>query len=75
MKKWPNFFIIGVPRAGTSALYAYLKKIPGIYMSPVKEPNYFSINFDSFKSYKRRYVSTKKYQSLFKNVKDEKIVG
>jgi hypothetical protein len=38
---WPNFFIVGAPKAGTTSLYYYLKNIPGIYMSPIKEPNYF----------------------------------
>jgi Sulfotransferase domain len=38
---WPNFFIVGAPKAGTTSLYYYLKDIPGIYMSPIKEPNYF----------------------------------
>jgi hypothetical protein len=38
---WPNFFIVGAPKAGTTSLYYYLKNIPGIYLSPIKEPNYF----------------------------------
>jgi hypothetical protein len=39
---WPNFFIVGAQKAATSSLYFYLKQIPGIYMSPVKEPVYFA---------------------------------
>ena len=38
---WPNFFIVGAQKAATTSLYHYLKKIPGVYMSPVKEPSYF----------------------------------
>src|SRR5256885_1494402 len=38
---WPNFFIVGAPRAGTTSLYEYLKQAPGVYMSAVKEPHYF----------------------------------
>jgi hypothetical protein len=38
----PNFFIVGAPKAGTTSLYHYLDQHPDIYMSPVKEPNYFS---------------------------------
>jgi hypothetical protein len=38
---WPNFFIVGAPKAGTTSLYYYLKNMPGIYMSPIKEPNFF----------------------------------
>src|SRR5689334_14600377 len=40
--KLPNFFIVGAPKAGTTSLYHYLKQHPEVYMSPVKEPNYFS---------------------------------
>jgi len=43
MEVWPNFFIVGAPRAGTTSLYFYLKQVPEIYMSEVKEPNYFSV--------------------------------
>lgn len=39
---WPTFVILGAPRAGTTALYAALRQHPQIYMSPVKEPNFFA---------------------------------
>jgi hypothetical protein len=42
MSTWPNLFIAGAPRCGTSSLHAYLDAIPGIFMSRIKEPNYFS---------------------------------
>jgi len=42
MDSWPNFFIIGAAKGGTTSLYEYLKQVPGIFMSPEKEPNYFS---------------------------------
>jgi hypothetical protein len=38
----PNFFIVGAPKAGTTSLYHYLDQHPDIYMSPLKEPCYFS---------------------------------
>jgi hypothetical protein len=38
----PNFFIVGAPKAGTTSLYHYLDQHPEIYMSPIKEPNYFA---------------------------------
>ena len=40
--KLPNFFIVGAPKAGTTSLYAYLDQHPQVYMSPIKEPNYFA---------------------------------
>ncbi|MFN8492583.1 MAG: sulfotransferase [Caldilineaceae bacterium] len=39
---WPTFVILGAPRAGTTALYAALRQHPQIYMSAVKEPNFFA---------------------------------
>jgi hypothetical protein len=38
----PNFFIVGAPKAGTDLLYYQLDQHPQIYMSPLKEPNYFA---------------------------------
>jgi hypothetical protein len=38
----PNFFIVGAPKAGTTSLYEYLAQHPDIYMSPLKETNYFA---------------------------------
>lgn len=37
----PNFFIVGAPRCGTTALYAYLDQHPDIYMPYHKEPVFF----------------------------------
>jgi len=37
----PDFFIIGAPKAGTTALHAALAAHPGLFMSRVKEPKFF----------------------------------
>jgi hypothetical protein len=37
----PDFFIAGVPKAGTTALHTALARHPCLYMSPVKEPKFF----------------------------------
>jgi hypothetical protein len=40
---WPNFFIVGAAKAGTTSLYAYLRQHPEIFMpEDVKEPHYFA---------------------------------
>ena len=39
--KLPNLFIVGTGRAGTTSLYNYLKQHPEVFMSPIKEPQYF----------------------------------
>ena len=40
----PNFFLVGAPKCGTTALWQYLSTHPSIFMGPLKEPHYF--NFD-----------------------------
>jgi hypothetical protein len=42
MPTLPNFFIAGAAKAGTTSLYHYLDQHPDIYMSPMKEPSFFS---------------------------------
>ena len=39
---FPNFIIIGAPKAGTTSLYHYIAEHPNIFMSEPKEVNYFS---------------------------------
>lgn len=38
----PTFLIIGAMKSGTTALYDIARSHPEIYMSPVKEPNFFA---------------------------------
>jgi hypothetical protein len=40
--KFPNLFIIGAMKAGTSSLHEYLHAHPDIFMSRFKEPQYFA---------------------------------
>jgi Sulfotransferase family len=37
----PDFFVAGVPKAGTTALHAALAQHPALYLSAVKEPKFF----------------------------------
>jgi hypothetical protein len=41
MDRWPDFFIAGAPKAGTTALHAALLGVPGIQLSAAKEPKFF----------------------------------
>ena len=40
MSRSPNFFVIGVAKAGTSSLFHYLSQHPKIFTSYVKEPHF-----------------------------------
>jgi hypothetical protein len=80
MKK-PNLFIVGHPRTGTSSLHDYLNQHPDIFMSPIKEPNYFAKDFheesDRFhhKALYFPFRTEKRYLKLYKNWEHEKIAG
>jgi len=73
--KWPNFFIVGAPKAGSTSLYEYLKKIPGIFMSPVKEPNYYCQGIAPNHLIDKPIRNKEKYLNLFKNAKNEVAIG
>jgi hypothetical protein len=42
----PNFLIIGAAKSGTTSLHEYLGQHPQIYMSPLKETNFFAFDGD-----------------------------
>lgn len=42
----PNFFLIGAAKSGTTALSVMLGNHPQVYISPIKEPNFFSKDID-----------------------------
>lgn len=76
MTQWPNFFVAGAPRCGTSTLHAWLPSLPGVFMARIKEPNYFSrcVIGDGHPMVKpiRR---DRDYLRLFSEAGDAKIVG
>jgi hypothetical protein len=69
----PNFLIIGAMKSGTTALYYYLEQHPEIYMSPVKEPNFFSSQEQENAADTVTHIGT--YQHLFRGASGEKAIG
>ncbi|MDQ5820972.1 MAG: sulfotransferase [Actinomycetota bacterium] len=41
-REWPNLFVVGAGRAGTTSLWSYLRQHPQIFMSKLKEPHFFT---------------------------------
>jgi hypothetical protein len=41
----PNFFIAGIPKCGTTALFDYLSQHPNVWCPPVKEPNFYASDY------------------------------
>ena len=70
----PTFLIIGAMKSGTTALYYYLEQHPQIYMSPVKEPNFFCSE-EQERLDSKSVTRIEAYVDLFKGVSDEKAVG
>lgn len=55
----PNFFIVGAPKSGTTALSTYLKTHPEVCFSEGKEPSYFCDDFADmcFSGSKEQYTN------------------
>ncbi|MBA3587009.1 MAG: sulfotransferase [Chloroflexi bacterium] len=67
----PNFFIVGAPRCGTTALYAYLQQHPDVYMPYRKEPHYFGDDLPQ----RPPYFDERAYLRLFDAAGDAARVG
>lgn len=77
----PNFLIVGAAKSGTTSLYYYLKGHPDIYLSPVKEPCFFTHQIldlpqKGIGDEKKFYAKTfEDYYQLFQGAEDKKAVG
>ncbi|WKV12886.1 sulfotransferase [Marivirga harenae] len=50
-KNLPDFLIIGAGKSGTTSVDNYLKQHPEIFISPVKEPNFFGYELNTPKDF------------------------
>ncbi|PDW00165.1 hypothetical protein [Candidatus Chloroploca asiatica] len=76
----PNFLVIGVTKSGTTSLYNYLQEHPQIFMSPIKEPQFFEYGEAEklaleFPARPWAIQTLDAYQSLFSAVTTEKVIG
>jgi Sulfotransferase family len=60
----PNFFIVGAPKAGTTALYSYLTQHPEVFMSRLKEPQFFA---SDIRGNQRNVATLSEYLHLFED--------
>jgi len=69
--KEPNFFIVGAPKCGTTALASWLGEHSNIFMSPIKEPHYFNVDFGN-----HNVSSYDEYMDLYSGANDcHKAIG
>jgi len=81
----PNFFIVGAAKSGTTSLSFYLEQHPEVFISPLKEPYFFSSQFKDKDlppggigdDWPRNFVinNLDEYLSLFRHAKNEKAIG
>jgi len=74
VETWPNFFIVGAGKAGTSSLWIYLNQVPQVFMSPHKEPHFFSPTYLAPKIV-QTFRNKNDYLNLFQDVRNEKVIG
>ncbi|HEX2249085.1 MAG TPA: sulfotransferase domain-containing protein, partial [Gemmatimonadales bacterium] len=65
--KKPNFFIVGAPKCGTTALYEYLRLHPHVFMPELKEPHFFAKDLGTYPRIKTLEV----YTQLFSGATDQ----
>jgi hypothetical protein len=75
MKRWPEVFVVGAPKAGTTSIYTYLREIPGIHMSRVKEPHYFARRIVPTGGRHRPIRDKTAYLKLFKGAAPSDLLG
>lgn len=64
--KKPNFFIVGAPKCGTTALYEYLRLHPNVFMPELKEPHFFARDLGTYP----RIKTLDEYTELFSGATD-----
>lgn len=67
----PNFFIVGAPRCGTTAMYEYLRRHPQVFMPYRKEPVYFGADLAK----RPPYLDEAGYLALFDPADGAKAIG
>jgi hypothetical protein len=81
---WPNFLVIGAAKSGTGSLYHYLAQHPQVFMSSIRETNYFAYQVSEPASYvwgtsipsdRFRVITESDYLALFAAVTTQLAVG
>jgi hypothetical protein len=72
--RFPDFFLVGHPKCGTSAMYSMLRQHPQIFMPEVKEPRYF-VGDGELATYALRTATLAEYLGLFAGASPSQKVG
>ncbi len=69
-RRFPDFYILGAPKAGTSSLAQYLDERDDIFVSKPKEPRFFAEDFRD-----RPITDDQRYLDLFDEAPKDAILG
>ena len=75
---YPDFFIVGGSRCGTTSLYSYLKQHPDVFLPERKEPHYYSSQSTPLPYWLlplKSIITKQDYLQLFEDSKENMIVG
>jgi Sulfotransferase family len=71
----PDFFIVGQPKSGTTALYDMLAAHPQIFVPEQREPAFFAQELPRRDHRTKLPASPAEYRSLFAGARPEQLVG
>lgn len=68
----PDFYIVGAPKAGTTAMYAYLRGHPGLFLPERKELRFFGSDLEIRD---RTPLTTEQYLAHFAAATSDAVIG
>jgi hypothetical protein len=71
----PDFFIVGHPKCGTTALYEMLRRQPRIFMPSLKEPQFFASEMRVGARAERLPDTLEEYLALFDAARPDQLLG
>lgn len=74
---FPDFFIVGAPRSGTTSLFEALRQHPALFMPERKEPHHFCPDLDSGSYLDSLYFTRRRedYLALFQGAGSGQLTG
>ena len=71
-RRVPDFYIVGAPKAGTTAMYEYLRAHPDLYLPERKELRFFGRDLEIRD---RQALTTEQYLSHFAEARADDLIG
>jgi len=75
VQRVPDFFIVGHPKCGTTALYEMLRRQPRIYMPGLKEPQFFASEMRAGPRAAHLPDTLEQYLALFAPARPDQLLG